>query len=148
MMNDAAQKYLEEILQKVQQGNVVFFLGAGASHAAGGPTGKKLTEMIKERFPKINWASIFTTNFDDLIELAYRISPHVFKIMGSMTALEGETGSMVLSRADYHQSLIRRRKYLELLSDFIKTGTMIFVGYSFRDRSSSNYRRKNSTVFL
>jgi hypothetical protein len=206
MMNDAAQEYLEEILQKVQQGNVVFFLGAGASHAAGGPTGKKLTEMIKERFPKIdqslndfiegcqdvidtppynrneleqfirstleplqpteahktmtkiNWASIFTTNFDDLIELAYRISPHssrhchpvysdrfqvnpadrskvyVFKIMGSMTALEGETGSMVLSRADYNQSLIRRRKYLELLSDFVKTGTMIFVGYSFRDR--------------
>jgi tetratricopeptide (TPR) repeat protein len=206
MMNDDTQKYLDEILQKVQQGDVVSFLGAGASHAAGGPTGKKLTEMLKERFPKIdqslnnfidvcqdvidtppynrneledfirskleplqptdahkamtkfNWAAIFTTNFDDLIELAYRITPecsrhnhpiysdrfqpnpadrskiYIFKLMGSMTAIEAETGSMVLSRADYNRALIRRRRYFELLMDFVKTGTMVFIGYSFGDR--------------
>ncbi|MCH7613698.1 MAG: glycosyltransferase, partial [Candidatus Marinimicrobia bacterium] len=40
---------------------------------------------------------------------------------------------MVLSRADYNRALIRRRKYLELLSDFVKTGTIVFIGYSFGD---------------
>ncbi len=43
-MNNNTEKYLQEVLQQVQQGKVVLFLGAGASHAAGGPTGKKLTE--------------------------------------------------------------------------------------------------------
>jgi hypothetical protein len=205
-MLDDTQKYLKEILQKVQQGNVVLFLGAGTSHAVGGPTGKKLTEMIKERFPKIDqslnnfievcqdvidtppynrneleefirsklenlqpndayktmtkfdWAAIFTTNFDDLVELAHRTAPqlqktlhpiysdqfqvnpadrskvYLFKIMGSITATETETGYMVLSRADYNRALKRRSKYLELLTDFVKTGTMIFIGYSFGDR--------------
>ena len=207
MLNIDTKKHLQEILQKIQQGNVVLFLGAGASHSAGGPTGKKLTEMIKERFPNINqqlsefieicqdvldtppynrneledfikskldvlkptsahkimtkydWGAIFTTNFDDLIEFSYRdnsslrlkpcqpiyserfhVSPadrskvYLFKIMGSITATEGESGNMVLSRADYNSSLVRRRKYLELLSDFVKTGTMVFIGYSFGDR--------------
>ncbi|MFH1935820.1 MAG: SIR2 family protein [Pseudomonadota bacterium] len=206
MMNNDTEKYLPEVLQQVQQGKVVLFLGAGASHAAGGPTGEKLTEMIKEKFPSIDqslnnfievcqdvidtppynrneleefirnklntvqptgahrimtkydWAAIFTTNFDDLIEVAYRTAPDrlkpcqpiyseqfqvnpsdrnkvcLFKIMGSITATEGETGQMVLSRADYNRALIRRRKYLELLSDFVKTGTIVFIGYSFGDR--------------
>ncbi len=203
---NSLEKRLQDILQQVKQGKVVLFLGAGSSHAAGGPTGNKLTEMIKERFSNINqslsnfidvcqdvidtppynrneleefiagklntllatdahkimtkydWAAIFTTNFDDLIELAYRGAPnrlktchsiysekftvntsdrskvYLFKLMGSMTATETETGQMVLSRGDYHRALLRRRKFLELLSDFVKTGTMIFVGYSFEDR--------------
>ena len=53
--------------------------------------------------------------------------------MGSTTATDCETGYMVLSRADYNRALIRRRKYSDLLSDFVKTGTMVFVGYSFED---------------
>ena len=206
MSKDETEKHLFNIREKVQQGNVVLFLGAGASHAAGGPTGKKLTEMIKEQFPesnqsldnlidvcqdvidtppynrneleefirkklsplqptdghknitKFDWAAIFTTNFDDIIELAYRLSPqalkrhlavysdkfqvnpadrskvYIFKLMGSITALEGESGQMVLSRADYNRALKRREKYFELLFDFVKTGTMIFIGYSFGDR--------------
>lgn len=107
---------------------------------------------------KYDWAAIFTTNFDDLIELTYRVHPErlkpcqaiyaenfqinpsdrsrvfLFKIMGSITAMSGDTGYMVLSRADYNRALIRRRKFLELLSDFIKTGTIVFIGYSFSDR--------------
>jgi len=197
---------LQEILHQIQEGKVALFLGAGSSHAAEGPTGKKLTEMIKERFPNINqslddfievcqdvidtppysrneleeliksklgslqptrahkimtkydWAAIFTTNFDDLVEVAYRMDTerlklcqpiysedfrvntsdrskvYLFKIMGSITATEGESGNMVLSRADYNHALIRRRKYLELLSDFVKAGTIVFIGYSFTDR--------------
>ncbi len=206
MSDRDTEKFLNEILHQIQQGKVALFLGAGASHAAGGPTGKKLTEMIKENFlnieqsltdfiavcqdvidtppynrngleefvrsrldnlqptrshkimTKYDWAAIFTSNFDDLVEVAYRtntdrlkpcqtiyserfqVNPSdrgkvcLFKIMGSMTAVEGESGHMVLSRADYNRALIRRRKYLELLSDFIKTGTTVFVGYSFGDR--------------
>lgn len=205
MLENDSEKYLQEILQGIKEEKVVLFLGAGASHTAGGPTGKKLTEMIKEKFPNINqslddfievcqdvidtppynridleefiksklrplqpttahtimtkynWASIFTTNFDDLIELSYRTTPNskpclpiyserfqvtpsdrskicLFKIMGSTNAIEGESGQMVLSRRDYNRALIRRKKYLELLSDFIKNGTVIFIGYGFGDR--------------
>ncbi|MDP2682320.1 MAG: SIR2 family protein [Deltaproteobacteria bacterium] len=207
MLSNNTEKSLQEILRQIQQGKVALFLGAGASHSAGGPTGKKLTEMIKERFlnidqslngfievcqdvidtppynrneleefikskleslqptisheimTKYDWAAIFTTNFDDLVEVAYRINTEerfkpcqpiysekfqvnpsdrskvcLFKIMGSITATEGESGRMVLSRADYNHALIRRRKYLELLSDFVKSGTTIFMGYSFGDR--------------
>jgi tetratricopeptide (TPR) repeat protein len=206
MLDNGSNKSLQEILHQIQQGKVTLFLGAGASHAAGGPIGKKLTEMIKEKFSNINqslndfievcqdvidtppysrneleefikskldslqptrahkiitkydWAAIFTTNFDDLVEIAYRVNTerlkpsqpiyserfqvnpsdrskvYLFKIMGSITAAEGESGHMVLSRADYNRALIRRRKYLELLSDFVKTGTIVFIGYSFGDR--------------
>jgi len=207
MLSNNTEKSLQEISHQIQQGKVVLFLGAGASHAAGGPTGEKLTEMIKDKFLKLNqslcdfinvcqdvidtppysrndleefikdklgslqptrshkimtkydWAAIFTTNFDDLVELAYRINTeerlkpcqpiysdsfqvnpsdrskvYLFKIMGSITAAEGESGYMVLSRADYNRALIRRRKYLELLSDFVKTGIIVFIGYSFGDR--------------
>ena len=41
---------------------------------------------------------------------------------------------MVLSRGDYNKALIRRRKYFNYLADFVKNGTIIFVGYSFKDR--------------
>jgi len=207
MLNNDIDIKLNEILNQIHQGRVALFLGAGASHAAGGPTGKKLTEMIKEKFlnvdqsltdfievcqdvidsppynlndledfikskleslqptrhhrflTKFNWAAIFTTNFDDLIEVAYRINTEerlkpckpissenfsinpsdnskicLFKIMGSITATEDDSAKMVLSRADYNRALIRRKKYLELLSDFVKTGITIFIGYSFKDR--------------
>ena len=66
------------------------------------------------------WAAIFTTNFDDLVELAYRTAQttrrcqqissddfqvnvgdksrvYLFKLMGSMNVSDGESGKMVLS---------------------------------------------------
>jgi len=205
-MDNNAEEHLQQILRQVKQGSVALFLGAGASHAAGGPLGGKLTDLIKRRFSKIDqslsgfievcqdvidtppynrneleefirskldllqpteehkimtkydWAAIFSSNFDDLVEVTYRTAPerlkpcqalysdrfqvnpadrskvYLFKIMGSATAIEAETGNMVLSRADYNRALVRRRKYLEHLSDFIKTGTIVFIGYSFGDR--------------
>jgi hypothetical protein len=205
-VDEDASKYFEDIVQKVRDGRVTLFLGAGASCAAGGPSGGDLTRLIKRRFPnssqslkdfievcqdvidtppynrneleefireklislqpsnshllmtKYDWSAIFTTNFDDLVEVAYRISQHrlkhcqvifserfqvnpsdrskicLFKLMGSLNAVEGETGSMVLSRADYNQALLRRRKYFDLLSDFVKNGTIVFIGYGFGDR--------------
>jgi hypothetical protein len=121
-MDSATEKHLQDIIAQVQQGKVALFLGAGASHAAGGPLSGKLTELIKDKFPKINqtltgfidvcqdvidtppynrtlleefirskldtlqpteehkimtrfdWPAIFTSNFDDLIEVSYRTS--------------------------------------------------------------------------
>jgi len=206
MTDSETENSLREIISQIDQGRVVLFLGAGASHAAGGPTGTKLTEMIKSNFPKIdqsrndfievcqdvvdtppydknmleefvrekllslqpssshkamtkyNWAAIFTANFDDLVEVAYRTTPdaskrcipvysnnpqvtpgdrskvYLFKLMGCVQAQASESGQMVLSRADYNRALKRRGKYLELLLDFIKAGTIVFVGYGFGDR--------------
>ena len=197
--------YETELIESVQAGNVVLFLGAGASIAAGGPSGHDLATYLKTHFPRLDqdlsdlfevcqdvldtppydraqlekavweklatlqptnahkaitdhqWATIFTTNFDDLIELSYRTaqsprrcqpissddfqlnmgdksSVYLFKLMGSVTVSDGESGGMVLSRSDYNKALVRRKKYLDYLSDFVKNGTLIFVGYSFRDR--------------
>ena len=204
MINEFA-KYRDELAERIQQGNVVLFLGAGASIAAGGPSGDELATYVKGRFPKSDqtlsdffgvcqdvldtppydrtqleeavweqlrdlqptdahkaitqfpWAAIFTTNFDDLVELSYRTSQatrrcqaissetfqvnvgdksrvYLFKLMGSMDVSDGESGQMVLSRGDFNRALIRRRKYFEYLADFVKNGTIIFIGYSFRDR--------------
>lgn len=206
MTDTETEKSLREIISQISQGKVVLFLGAGASHAAGGPSGQKLTQMIKSNFPKIDqdkndfievcqdvvdtppydknsldefvreqllslqpssshramtkydWAAIFTTNFDDLVEVAYRTTPdaskrckpvysdnpqvtpsdrskvYLFKMMGCVQAQASESGQMVLSRADYNGALRRRGRYLELLIDFVKAGTIVFVGYSFGDR--------------
>lgn len=202
-MAGLGQEYLKQILDNVQQGKVVLFLGAGATHAAGGPTATELTKSIKEKFKDVDqslnnfidvcqdvvdtppyskidletfikdkllslhpteeykylvnydWTCIFTTNFDDLVEYAYRMYSHricipiysesiesnlfdrdklhLFKIMGSVSAIQGET-RMVLTRADYNRALVRRREHFKLLSDVLKNGIMLFIGYSFDDR--------------
>jgi len=204
-MNEINQK-IKEIADLLFQGKAALFLGAGATQAAGGPSGQILIELIKKQFPKsdqacnnlidlcqdvidtppynrnmleefvrskleglqpteahkimtkFDWSAIFTTNYDDLIEFAYRSSEvkikrlqsiyserysanpsdrskvYLFKIMGSITATEEETGNMVLSRADYNLALSRRKKYLDSLFDFVKNGTLVFIGYSFEDR--------------
>src|SRR3990172_8174709 len=127
MLINNTEKSLKEIIGQIQQGKVALFLGAGTSHTAGGPTGKKLTEMIKEKFlnidqklndfievcqdvidtrpynrneleefiksklesfqpirshkimTKYDWAAIFTTNFDDLVEVTYRVNTERLK---------------------------------------------------------------------
>lgn len=107
---------------------------------------------------KYNWVTIFTTNYDDLIEIAYRESKkklkplypiyssnspvnvfdteqiHLYKIMGTIRASEGESGQMVLTHSDDRRALINRTKHLQTLYDVIKDGTILFIGYSFKDR--------------
>jgi SIR2-like domain len=103
-----------------------------------------------------DWGAIFTTNFDTIIETAYRTTPsrnkacspvtkenpnfnvsdksrvYLFKIMGTV---DGEdSSSMVLTRSDFNHSLVKRRQYLNVLLDFVKSGTIVYLGYSFRDR--------------
>lgn len=109
---------------------------------------------ILTKFP---WSSIFTTNFDNVIETAYnttkdrhkscypisnespsvnisdRSKIYLFKLMGTVDSHDA-TSAMVLTRSEYHNSIIKRNQYLKLLSDFIKSGTIIYIGYSFKDQ--------------
>ena len=106
---------------------------------------------------KYDWAAIFTTNYDDLLEEAYRCSERLkplrpvvhenfsewladrskvrlFKMMGCIRSDPSDIGSrMVLSRSDYHRALGKRRKYFECLYDALKGGSVVFIGYSFDD---------------
>jgi tetratricopeptide (TPR) repeat protein len=205
-METDKQVHLAEVLQKLKDGKVILFLGAGCSFNAGGPSGDELASMIKQQFPKIqqnlenlldicqdvietlpydqqeledfvvskldtlkpsqshldlpkyDWAALFTTNYDNLIELAYQIAPcrkrpcypirdtdfsisladrsriYLFKIMGCITSRGQKEGYPILTRADYNSALKRRVKYLSALFDLLKNGTIVFVGYSGKDR--------------
>jgi tetratricopeptide (TPR) repeat protein len=205
-METDKQVHLAEILQKLKDGRVVLFLGAGCSLNAGGPSGDELASMIKQQFPKVqqnlenlldisqdvidtppydqqqledfvvskldalkpsqshldlpkyDWTALFTTNYDNLIELAYQIAPsrlkpcyvirdtdfsvnladrsriYLFKIMGCISNRGQKDGYPILTRADYNSVIRRRTKYLSALFDLLKNGTIVFVGYSGKDR--------------
>ena len=181
---------MEEILEKVKEGKVVLFLGAGASFDADGPGADTLLEMIKQKFPKIgaglnnlldacqdvvdtppydeqqledfvvstldwfkptkshfevaryDWSAIFTTNYDNLVEVGYQLAPqrlkpcysirqadfsvnltdrskvYLFKIMGCISQRGQRDGSPILTRLDYNSALERRAKYLSYLFDY------------------------------
>lgn len=107
---------------------------------------------------KYNWSAIFTTNYDNLIELSYqlessRLKPcypirkadfninltdrskvYLFKLMGCMSQRGQRDGCPILTRSNYNSALERRGKYLSYLFDFLKNGTVVLVGYSGRDR--------------
>lgn len=108
---------------------------------------------------KYDWAAIFTTNYDNLIELAYqmggqdRLKPcytirksdfsvniadrskvYLLKVMGCITQIGQKDGCPILARSDYNSVLTRRTKYLSYLFDFLKNGTIVFIGYSGKDR--------------
>ena len=104
------------------------------------------------------WQAVFTTNFDDLIELAYRISKdpiqnrcevifdnrysrtesdylevvRVFKLMGCIHGND-RNSRMALTRADYNRKIQQRDGLFRSLKDFSKDGTIIYVGYGFGD---------------
>ena len=103
------------------------------------------------------WQAIFTTNYDDLIETAYRTTQErlqrcdayfgrefsrsqsdykevvrLFKLMGCVTGRD-EHSQMALSRSDYNRKLRQRGPLFKLLYDFVKDGTVVYIGYSFKD---------------
>lgn len=205
-MENRKEAHLGEILEKVKEGKVVLFLGAGASFGAGGPGADALSEMIKQKFLKVgqdlnnlldvcqdavdtppydkqqledfvisklgslkptkshhemakyDWAAVFTTNYDNLIEVGYQLAPqrlkrcyplrkadfsinltdrsilYLFKIMGCISQRGQTDGYPILTRSDYNSVIKRRKKYLSYLFDFLKDGTVVFIGYSGRDR--------------
>lgn len=103
------------------------------------------------------WSAVYTTNFDDLLELTYRtatdpVQSHcdvihakrsifswstdsvlpVFKLMGTIHQTDPES-QPVLSRRDFNRRLIAQRELLNSLTDFVRDGTFIYLGYSFED---------------
>jgi len=102
---------------------------------------------------RVRWRAIFTTNYDDIVETAYRIAPkraqdrcdaifdshfartesdymevvRLFKLMGSVKGTDRKT-KMALSRSDYHRKLQQRDGLLKQLKDFTKDGTIIYIG--------------------
>ena len=199
------KEYFDTIFEKLTEGDLALFIGAGMSTLSGLPDGWTLTKNIKSKFPKINqdlndfmdvcddvvdtppynrqelidflkgqlttftpskchisltkydWSTIFTTNFDNVIEVSYNISTekikmcnpvivdapsvnlndrkkvNLFKIMGCINA-SAEDGEMVLSKSDFNLAIQKRNHYLKLLSDIVKSGTILYVGYSFKDK--------------
>ena len=112
---------------------------------------------IHKKITAIDWTAIFTTNYDDIIENAYssseikiksaqsifkkeisidihsRTKIYIYKIMGCIRQELKDEGYMVLTRRDYLKAQYLRREYLKLLFDYVKNGTMVFAGYSFKD---------------
>ena len=102
------------------------------------------------------WKCIFTTNYDIVLE---RISQNKFKgrtlrtikekepdvelsrqdilyyikIFGSIDTPYGDEGYPILSRTDYITSFLSRNSYYKILSDCIRKGPLVFLGYSFED---------------
>jgi tetratricopeptide (TPR) repeat protein len=197
--------HIQRIIDKIKEGKVALFLGAGASTVAGAPRTPDLVASIKKKFdkarftsdnfidvcqavidcdyydgrteledllkeklgnlkpskwhlelPKYNWAAIFTTNFDDLIEESFRMAPptlsrdyekvltdnfsikrstvQIFKLMGDILARRTDPGRMVLSRIDFIQSLKMREQCYRVLSDIVTDGTVVFIGYGGDDQ--------------
>lgn len=201
---DAALRRLQK---KIRTGRTALFIGAGASAAAGAPTGAALADLLAREFlgseeatptedfvatctrvlstpgvdradvdefisaqlrvqpchahldlTKVRWSALFTTNYDDLLEQAYRqsVAPaqHVdpvysrrfavssarntkrvplFRLMGCVNARDPQS-YMVLTRADYNRKLRDRSNLLGVVSDFVKDGTICYIGYSFQDQ--------------
>jgi hypothetical protein len=118
---------------------------------------------------KYNWSGIFTTNFDEVVETAYRTSSsrlksctvvaksspsvnvsdrskiYLFKIMGTLYGEDDQ--EMVLTKLEYINSIAKRKEYLKLLGDYVKSGTLIFIGYSFKDNIVKEIIREITSMY-
>ena len=107
------------------------------------------------------WRAIFTTNYDDVIERAYRgqekrvqladpvfggnsgLTLHdkekvkVVYLMGNISSQHPDN-KLALTRQDYNSNLRNRGPLFKVLSDLMRDGTILFVGYSFRDNLLSD----------
>ena len=102
------------------------------------------------------WPAIFTTNYDELIEQGYREAENrvqipdpvfsdrdvltlydrekakIFKLMGCIVSKHPDN-KLVLTRADYNNSLRSRPILYRTLRDVMMEGTILYIGYSFQD---------------
>ncbi|MDQ7788162.1 MAG: SIR2 family protein [Thermodesulfovibrionales bacterium] len=102
------------------------------------------------------WPAIFTTNYDDLIEKAYRevtdrVQLHdpvfsdkdllylhdkekvkIFKLMGCISSQHPDN-KLILTREDYNSAIRTKSILFRVLQDIMQDGTILYIGYSFRD---------------
>lgn len=108
--------------------------------------------------PKFNWASIYTTNYDTLIEKSYESSPNYSKCMpiissrdiiftspsktpttylykphGCVSRLSSSESPLIITEDDYNISFLNREYIYKQLEIFKYKSVFLFVGYSFSD---------------
>ncbi len=108
------------------------------------------------QLPLNTWPAIFTTNYDDLIEKAYRevtervqmpdpvfsekdpLVLHdkekvkIFKLMGCISSQHPDN-KLILTREDYNSAIRTKGILFRVLQDIMQDGTILYIGYSFRD---------------
>jgi broad-specificity NMP kinase len=106
--------------------------------------------------PRFGWHSIFSTNFDRLVELSFkacaqpintirsnfdlsskenRVGTSLYKIHGcvSQDVAFGDKAAMILTEQDYEDYGKYRQSMFSLLESFLLTGDVLIVGQSLRD---------------
>lgn len=110
-----------------------------------------------KQLPRVRWRALFTTNYDDLIEQAYRSpsrsqtlqvvhpgatgflvpragSLYLFYLMGSVRAQHDSNHSPAVSWSDFLQYVQDRAPMLQAIVNILaEGGQFIYVGYSFND---------------
>jgi hypothetical protein len=110
-----------------------------------------------KQFPRSHWRAIFTTNYDDLLEQAYRTPSRVqtlqpihlpydlatiprhnhlylFYLQGSISRPAHDDASPAVSWSDYHRTIQDRSPAMNTLRNvMVDGGHVIYLGYSFGD---------------
>ena len=211
------------LIEQLKAGNVVLFLGAGASFGAKNknnqslPSGKELSKLLAEKFlgnevegelsyiselcisesslfdvqqfiasifkeflpnshhlkiPEFVWKAIFTTNYDLVVENAYRqnknslqelvtvskntpktqifykenVVPY-YKLHGCINDINDPDAPLILSPDQFSNFSSKRERLFTELQELIYDYTFLFVGYSMADmdlRSVLNKLDKNN----
>jgi hypothetical protein len=107
--------------------------------------------------PQFGWAAIFTTNFDQIVEHAYkqsnipltvirsnydfsynetRMATNLYKIHGciSQDRSLGHKASMILTERDYEEYIKYRQSLFALLRSAMMNDNILIIGQSLRDR--------------
>lgn len=115
--------------------------------------------------PKFAWQAIYTTNFDQLMEIAYKTSgmplvpirsnydfsyresrtdTTLYKLHGCITQDRslGHKASMILSEQDYEDFDKYQQSIFSLLQSSLLTGDVLIIGQSLRDRHLSDLIKK------
>lgn len=129
---------------------------------------RSLIDALREQFkslkptgglmnlPLYNWKSLFTTNFDDLIEQCYRrrelpinvyssdfdfrgqdnaLAQKVFKLHGTIEkdVIDGDRSRIILTDSDYDQTSVYREQLYGRLKTDLAGALLIIVGHSLAD---------------
>jgi hypothetical protein len=115
--------------------------------------------------PKFGWHQIYTTNFDRLVEAAFKVqglaltpirsnydfsnretdtNPKLFKIHGcvSQDAAFGDKSSMILTESDYIEFERYRQALFSSLQTAMLTKDVLIIGQSLRDRHLQDLVRR------